>query len=80
MTFEFTMTLIGSAVLFVAGLVVVVGRRRIARNASAAGARGKGMHTPRAAGFVGAFMILLGFLGPLIVLLLNPRIATSWPS
>lgn len=79
MTFEFTMALVGSAVLFVTGVVFVLGRRRIARNAATLGAGGKGMDTPRSAGMVGAFLIALGILAPLLVLWINPGMVTSWP-
>ncbi|CAN7170071.1 hypothetical protein LJR045_000296 [Microbacterium sp. LjRoot45] len=79
MSFEFAATLAISAVVLAAGVVTVVCRRRIARNASAIGASGRGMSTPRSAGLVGAFMIGIAILGPLIVLWINPGMATSWP-
>jgi len=76
MTVEFGLVLTISTLVFVAGLVMILGRRRIAENASAAGA--KGMGTPRSAASIGVFFIAIALLGPVIVLVLNPRMVTLW--
>ena len=76
MTVEFGLVLGISAIIFGVGLILILVRRRIAENAAAAGA--KGMSTPRSAASLGAFFIAIGLFSPLIVLVLNPDMATSW--